>query len=107
MRLLFINLNCFMILFPAHGTELGVEVDNEIIELEIAPVVVEDSEEEKEDKTEEEAVTEETVVDDVNDDAMFDCPGPGHYASPTNCAQYYQCTAENKVKIIQKYLSYF
>ena len=81
------------------GTELGLEVDNEIIEL--VPEVVE----EKEDPVEVEEISElennevnTQVVEVVQPD--FDCPDAGFYPSPTDCSQYYQCTADKTVKII-------
>ena len=43
-------------------------------------------------------------VDDASEDVEllapdFDCPAAGLYPSPTNCGQYYQCTAEKTVTI--------
>ena len=61
------------------------DVEDQI--LEIAPVTAEEEEEEVE-----------TVVD-------FDCPDTGSFPSKTNCAQYYQCTADRTVIITSLHLS--
>ena len=47
-----------------------------------------------EDTSEEELSNVEEVLPDPTD---FDCPNAGYYPSPTNCAQYYQCTADKTV----------
>ena len=91
--------------FLAFGTELGIEVDNEIIEIEgpvIEAVVNEDNNEIIDASSEKES--DDNNVDDASEDVElltpdFDCPAAGLYPSPTNCGQYYQCTAEKTVTI--------
>ena len=56
-----------------------VDVEDQIVE--VAAITAEEEESE---------VEVETLVD-------FVCPDAGFYPSQTNCAQYYQCTAEKKV----------
>ena len=88
-------------LFPALGSELGIEVDNEIIE--IAPIPTEDEDEsEEEDPSDYNEYNDSNDIsdeDEVEDEIDFDCPGSGFYASPTDCEKYYQCTADKTVHI--------
>ena len=85
------------VFFVAFGTELGLEVDNEIIEVS-GPIFGEDNK--KAEPSEVEA-TDNDLSEDVEDVEIltpnFDCPAAGFYPSPTNCGQYYQCTADKTV----------
>ena len=95
------NTTIYFILFSALGSELGIEVDNEIIE--IAPILIEDQDESKEeDSSEYNEYNDSNDISgesEVEDEIDFDCPGSGFYASPTDCEKYYQCTADKTVHI--------
>ena len=67
----------------------------------IEAVVLEDNNEITDALTEEEKPID-NDIDYASEDVEllspdFDCPEAGLYPSPTNCGQYYQCTAEKTV----------
>ena len=49
-----------------------------------------------------EAVVAGTDDEDNGEDIDFICPGTGLYASPTDCADYFQCTEDKTVKLYLK-----
>ena len=49
-----------------------------------------------------EAVVAGTDDEDNGEDIDFICPGAGLYVSPTNCADYFQCTEDKTVKLYLK-----
>ena len=92
-------------MFSALGTELGVEVDNEIIEIAAEEAESEDEYDYKDEETFEEENDIDESVEIIAPD--FDCPDAGFYPSPTDCGQYYQCTADRTVTIYVEYPSLF
>ena len=78
---------------------MGLEVGNQIVVVD-GPDHLEDVEDQMVE------VTSVTVEDEPEPDQPevetvdFDCPDAGFFPSQTNCAQYYQCTADRTVIII-------
>ena len=72
------------------GTEIGVEIEEGVfVEAEDPNVTAVEAENI-------DATKEENDITDEN--VKFDCPGGGLHPSPTNCADYYQCTEGNDVR---------
>ena len=89
-------------MLSALGGQVGLEVGDQIVEVGGGHIeeVPDQTEEVQVDQvvevpavTVEEELEVETVVE-------FDCPDAGFFPSQTNCAQYYQCTADRTVIII-------
>ena len=85
----------------ALGGQVGVEVDDQVVE--VAPVLVEseqeelEEQEEQEKEQEKEEEQEENIQSETVEEIDFDCPDSGFYSSPSRCDEYYQCTTEKKV----------
>ena len=64
--------------------------------------------EEEVDYEEEETFEEENDIDESVEILVpdFDCPDAGFYPSPSNCGQYYQCTADKTVLITDSLTTY-
>ena len=73
----------------ALGTEIGIEIEDGLFEKPAETVPIE-------------PVVAGSDDDDTGEDNDFIFPGAGLYASPTNCADYFQCTEDKTVKLYIK-----
>ena len=89
-------------MLSALGGQVGLEVGDQIVEVggdQIEEVPDQTEEVQVDQVVEVPAVTVEEELE-VETVVEFDCPDAGFFPSQTNCAQYYQCTADRTVIII-------